>query len=368
MICIINIKKIEMRKLPTFGISPFFSGPIFSVSRKMPLSLSRRRTLKLVAAAAGLASAPMRAFSIPNKTRYHPVSWNGRLMGLDASIQLFHPDRAEGEKILHDTVALVRQQETLFSLYQPGSALRRLNSTGFLENPPPDFIRLLRYARRISTLTRGKFDVTVQPLWAFYQNHFLDPSQTEPPQRAAIDAVLEHVGYQHLSLEGHLIQLTKPGMALTLNGIAQGFVTDMAAAHLRRNGLEHVLVDFGELRALGPQPDGAAWNIGLEDPLAPLSLAEVVQLRKGALATSGGYGDRFDSEGRFHHLLDPTTGLSSHHYRAITVQAPTALEADALSTAFYVMSPEEIKSLLTQYRHLTVRLTLPDGTLLRLAS
>ena len=131
--------------------------------------------------------------------------------------------------------------------------------------------------------------------------------------------------------------MLRRGAAITLNGIAQGFATDRVVERLRQAGLSTTLVDIGEIRAIGARPEGTPWRVGLGDPDRPGVLTETVDLVDRAVATSAGAGFRFDSEGRFTHLFDPATGRSPQRYSTVSVMAPTATEADALSTAFSLM-------------------------------
>jgi thiamine biosynthesis lipoprotein len=124
--------------------------------------------------------------------------------------------------------------------------------------------------------------------------------------------------------------------------------------------VEHALVDMGETRALGAHPSGEPWWVGIEDPGIPTQIAERVQLRDRAIATSGGYGTQFDSAGRFNHIFDPTNGHTSSGYLAVSTIAPTATEADALSTAFCLMPSEQIGAI-AKARKLIVHLAMPDG-------
>ncbi len=163
-----------------------------------------------------------------------------------------------------------------------------------------------------------------------------------------------------VSVSSEEISFARPGMALTLNGIAQGYITDQVADRLRAGGLRHVLVELGETRGIGTHPEGRPWRIGIPNPDG--SLAGKVNLIDEAMATSGGYGTPFDEEGRWHHIFDPRTGLSTHHHRSVTVLAPTATEADALATAFSVMPEQEAAKIVAATRDVRAFVVDEDGT------
>ena len=138
------------------------------------------------------------------------------------------------------------------------------------------------------------------------------------------------------------------GMAVTLNGIAQGYVTDKIVDLLRSRGVVHSLVDMGESRAIGPRPDGEPWEVGIADPDVAGRTAAILPIVDRAVSTSGAYGFRFDPQGRFNHLFDPATGGCADRYRSVTTVSATATVADALSTAFSLMSEPQIRSMLPE--------------------
>ncbi len=150
------------------------------------------------------------------------------------------------------------------------------------------------------------------------------------------------------------------GMAVTLNGIAQGAITDRISDLPRNEGFESVLVDLGETRALGNGPDGP-WRIGLKDPTDTTRMGAVVPLADGALATSGGYGTRFDAGSRFHHLFDPAIGGSADGVLAATAMAKRATIADALATALAIAPVGDAPYLLRAFGGTAARLVLAGG-------
>jgi thiamine biosynthesis lipoprotein len=268
--------------------------------------------------------------------------WEGTALGADARISLQGFPAAEADALLALCRAEIARLEAVFSLHDPASVLSRLNREGRLDAAPAGMLELIGIAQRIHTLSGGAFDPSVQPLWELYAAHFRDRAAASTgPSAAAVEAALAQTGIRRIAVSGRSIALA-PGMSLTLNGIAQGYITDRVTDILRAGGARHVLVDLGEFRALGPKRDGHPWRIGLRDAARPWRLAGSVPLAGRALATSGGYGTPFDASGRHHHLFDPRTGQSARHYLSASVVAPAATEADALSTAFYVMDRQSV--------------------------
>jgi thiamine biosynthesis lipoprotein len=144
-------------------------------------------------------------------------------------------------------------------------------------------------------------------------------------------------------------------MQLTLNGIAQGFITDHISDILKDAGYQHVLVELGETRAIGSHPEQRPWRIGIKDANDPSTLHDLADLDNQALATSGSYGTRFSSDGNFHHLLDPYTGRPGTQWKSLSVIAPTATQADALSTGLSFASAAEIEAVQTAQPSIQVR-------------
>lgn len=314
-------------------------------------------------AAAGLAGcvAPYEAMAMKRGRRRQLYQWHGFALGAEVSLQLYHHDELGSRRIIEKSVQIMRRMEAFFSLYQPNSVLTTLNRQGAIEHPPAEFVDLLKTANHISQMTSGAFDITVQPLWLFYKAQNYDAKGVMVDELQAIQKLVD---YKKLSISGDEILFDCPGMAATLNGIAQGYATDCVCEYLKSEGLTSVLVDIGEYRALGPQADKSPWRIGLADPKNFGQISHILEINQGAVATSSGMGDIFDKKGEFHHLFDPRTGKSTHRYSSVTVTAPEATLADALSTAFCAMPVAEIKDCLKDMPSVNARLTDPAGTVI----
>lgn len=310
----------------------------------MPYRPHRRRFIQIAAAAAGL---PLLGLARDGLADVPLHRWEGSALGARASLALAHPDREEATRLIEGCVAEIERLEAIFSLYRPDSALSRLNRDGELEAPPLELALLLEESVRFSRLSDGAFDVTVQPLWRLYADHFAaagaDPAG---PPATAVAAARALVGWQGVEADAGGIRLARPGMAVTLNGIAQGFVTDRVVDRLRAAGLTQVLADLGEIKALGTRPNGRPWRAGLADPQHPGEITREVPLTDMALATSAASGTLFEPTGRFHHLLDPATGASASRYLSVSVTSPSATTADALSTTLSIVAPERAAAIL----------------------
>ena len=281
--------------------------------------LNRRRFLALTAA----GCLPWRA-----GLAQEPVRWRGDALGAAASLTLFGPDPATGRRLVAECLAEMDRLEGIFSLYRDDSAVVRLNRQARLETPPVELVQVLSISRHLSALSHGAFDVTVQPLWDLYASHFRQAgADPRGPAESTLSAARRLVDWRGITVAAERIAFDRAGMAVTLNGIAHGYVADQVAGLLRRRGLRHVLADMGEIRALGRRPDGTPWRVGLEG-------GGEVRLADQAVATSSPGGTRFSPW--CNHIFDPASGGCSQLAGSVSVVAPTAILADALSTAFAV--------------------------------
>lgn len=300
--------------------------------------LSRRRFVTITAVAAALAGRRARAAEVQPQLR----QWRGIALGAEATITLAHP---EPLPIIEAAEAEISRLEAIFSLYRTDSALSRLNADGRLDNPPFELLDCLSWCSTIHTATRGLFDPTIQPLWATYAEHH---SQGRAPTAAAIAQALTRTGWRNVRYDPTAVTFTEPGMALTLNGIAQGFIADRVATLLQARGLTDILVNTGESRAVGGHPAGGDWQIRLAQGDRLLDVT--APLRDAALATSSPLGTTFDAQGGAGHILDPRTGQPAPPtWQLVSITAPAATLADALSTAMCLMTRPEIDTALHQF-------------------
>ena len=312
---------------------------------------TRRRFLAIAAAAAGfpLAAAGARAETA------HLHRWSGIALGAAAEIVLHDPDAARARRLIARCVAEVDRLEDVFSLYRPLSALSRLNRDGRIAAPPLELVALLAEARVYSERTEGAFDATVQPLWRLHAAHFARPgADPRGPTEADLARVQALVDYRAVEIEPSEIRFARQGMAVTLNGIAQGYITDRVAALLQDAGMGDVLLDIGEVRALGHHPEGRPWRVGLRHAAEPETVARTVALADHAVATSAGIASPFEPTGRHHHLLDPATGRPAPGTGQVSVIAPRATTADALSTALAVSPPARVAQLAARFPEIEV--------------
>jgi len=314
-----------------------------------PAQPARRRCLQLLASSCLLpvtgwsSAAPAAALK--------PVRWRGMALGGPADVVLYHPDAAQAEQALAEVTRELAELEAQFSLFLPDSALSRLNRDGRLDAAPAALLALLGEIDSLHAHSGGAFDPTVQPLWQLYAEHFARAG-AEPtgPDAGTLAAVRARVGYRHVQRHARTVAFDRADMALTLNGIAQGFITDRVRARLAAAGMPHALVNLGEYAALGPHPDGGPWQIVVPHPVLPWRSVARLPLTDGmAIATSAGAGTPFSGDPAHHHLFDPQSGRSADGWRSVSVVAPSATLADGLSTALAVAPPARTEAILRHY-------------------
>ncbi len=304
----------------------------------MSTVISRRRFITFVAAAAGLPLL-LKAGSSQAK----PVRWEGTALGAPASIQLYHTDEAQARAAIAAGLGELRRLEAIFSVYRADSSISLLNREGALENAPDDFIAMLTRALSLAKISDGVYDPTVQSVWQLYFRHFTasnpDPAGPAPRDLAAALALVDWRAVE-VNAGNKRISFARPGMGLTLNSGAQGYITDRVADVLRAHGFDRMLVDMGEPRAISNKPDGSAWRVGIADPANPKRSIVTLDVVDKCVATSGGYGTLFDDAGAFTHLIDTRTGRTAPALFGVSVVADTGSIADGLSTAM-LMAPVE---------------------------
>lgn len=316
---------------------------------------TRRRFLATAVGAGGLAALGL--WRAPAALRRAERS--ARALGTTVRLTVFHEEAAVAERAIEASFAALDGIEDALSLYRPGSALVRLNRDGALGSPPADLVAVLDEALAWSRRTGGAFDPTVQPLWAV---HAAARQEGRTPAPEEVERARALVDWTQVDAGSGRIRLGRPGMAVTLNGIAQGFAADRVRATLLAHGVRHALADTGETAALGRKPDGEPWRVGVQHPRRPDAWAALATVEDRFMATSGDYATAFTDDFRSHHIFDPATGRSPGAIAGATVLAPRGIDADALSTALFVLGPEKGMALAASRPGVDAMLVLKDGS------
>jgi len=285
-------------------------------------------------------------------------------MGTVVTISAVHPDAEAARTMVADTFDEIERLESLLSRHRVGTPVWRLNDTGLLDAPPPEVIEVVQAGLDYSALTDGAFDVTIAPLLNLYNSSFDEGGVAPPPEE--IRKALALVGSKHVRMSERAIVFEKSGMAVTLDGIAKGYIVDRAVELLQRRGADRVLVNAGgDMASAGESLGGDAWKMGLQDPRIASRSLGVIRLRGEAVASSGDYVQYLTADMSLHHILDPRTGRSPGHTSGASVVAPSAMTADALSTAALVLGPVDGIELLDRLDGIEGMIVTKDQTIVR---
>ncbi len=259
------------------------------------------------------------------------------LMGTIVTITVYHENKEEAHQAIGEAFNEIERIENILSSYKNTSEVYILNRDKKVE-ASNELIYTIGKSLRYGDLSRGAFDITVQPILDLYQHSFQDLKR--PPTDSEIIQALRQVGYERIYIRNNNIQLEKD-TKITLGGIAKGYIIDKAIITLEKNNIQHALVNAGgDMRAIGSKPDGN-WNIALQNPRKEHEHIAIIPLNNTAVATSGDYERYFDDSKEFHHIIDPRTGYSATELISVTIVTHKAMDADALATSVFVLGKEE---------------------------
>ena len=283
--------------------------------------------------------------AIPSCSELH-IHASRRAMACEFAVQFHASEEGHSDEIM-EAFDLIESLEARMTVYRDQSEVIEINQRA-AKGPvvvEASLFSLLALAGKLYQQTNGAFDITSSPLsrvWGFLHRKGRVPDEEE------IAEALAYVGFDRLRLDAidQSVFFLKPGMEINLNSIGKGYALDQVAAWLKECGLTDYLWHGGSSSVLARGQNRAdprrAWTLGLRHPLDPGRRLAEFHLRDQSLGTAGGATQFFEFEGkRYSHLLDPRTGWPAEGVYTSTVIAPTAAEADALATAFYVMGVEE---------------------------
>ena len=253
-------------------------------------------------------------------------------MACPCELRLQGPDESRLRRAAQAGIDEVRRIEKKYSRYDGASVVSRINAAaggGQAIEVDDETASLLDFAARLHALSGGLFDITsgvLRRAWDFRVPRV--PAQRE------IEELLPLIGWGKVRWRERRIALPLVGMEIDFGGFGKEYAADRAADVLQREGVEHGFVNLGgDIRVVGPRADGSGWRIGIRHPRRERELMRTVELRTGALATSGDYERYFEVEAvRYCHLLDPRTGWPVHYWQSVSVLAPTCAAAGAACT------------------------------------
>ncbi|MFO8032754.1 MAG: FAD:protein FMN transferase [Desulfohalobiaceae bacterium] len=302
-------------------------------------SLNRRECLRYLGAM-GLGAAAPGLFFQPgfagSKSQLQKTSRTLPLMGTMVSLTIYDPSRDKALQAQEKALQEMQRLIPIFNRFDPQGHLGWLNQHKLLKDVPPELDLVLHQAFRLHQASRNSFDITVLPWLEEYaqsadkSGYPPDPKRTKELQKA--------LGMDKLLLQPGRVSLLHPESKLTLDGIAKGYIVDKAAQLIQEQGISHALIEAGgDIRVVGGKDQASPWLIGIQDPKGKKDYVQRLALRDMAVATSGDYQRFFSPGRRHHHLLLPGQDSSPARTASCTVTAASAMLADSLSTALFVL-------------------------------
>ena len=262
------------------------------------------------------------------------------MMGTTFEIRVVAGSRGEAATAMQAAFDEVDRVEALLSEWRETSEISEVNRQAGRSpvRVGPELFQVLERSVWAAGVTGGAFDATFAScghLWSFREARMPDPSEIERC------LPLVDSGRLRLDPEGPEVFLPVKGMRIGIAGIGKGYGVDRAAGILEEHGIRDYIVDGGgDIRLRGTKL-GRPWRVGITDPRDRDALYATLALERGAIVSSGDYERFFERDGvRYHHILDPATGWPARDTVAVTVVAPTAMDADALATGLFVLGPE----------------------------
>ncbi len=255
-----------------------------------------------------------------------------RAMGSPCEIQLYARDDSAARRIAHLAIADAERLEARYSRYRDDSllsAINRVAAAGGIIDVDDETASLLNYADTCHQQSDGLFDITsglLRQAWNFKSGIL--------PEDEQIRQLLDRIGWNKVRWSPPTIGF-EPGMELDLGGIVKEYAADHLATLCRNAGARHGLVNLGgDIRVIGPHPDGSPWRIGIQHPRKPgIEPIETIALHQGGVASSGDYERCITVDGvRYGHILNPKTGWPVRHMAAVTVVGDFCVVAGSAST------------------------------------
>ncbi|WP_280155307.1 FAD:protein FMN transferase [Piscinibacter sp. XHJ-5] len=260
------------------------------------------------------------------------LGFDFQAMACGCQVRLAGAGEDELAPLAHDAIAEVRRIETAYSRFREDSIVSRINAAAggaAAIEVDDETAGLLNFAAQLHAQSGGLFDITsgvLRRAWNFRTGVL--------PSQEVLAQLLPRVGWSQVEWDGRRVRLPRSGMELDFGGFGKEYAADRAAAVLAERGAAHGFVNLGgDIRVIGPQADGRAWRFGIQHPRREDATIAGIALAGGALATSGDYERYFEHEGRrYCHILDPRSGWPAQHWQSISVVAPLAVAAGAMTT------------------------------------
>ena len=260
------------------------------------------------------------------------------IMGTFVTITIY--SSVDASDAMEEAFDRISDIERILTIFDENSQVSYLNKNGYINQPPEELVYVMNKAIEYYHISEGAFDITIQPVLNLWQEGLFNESMEV--QEREIKKALELVGSDKILMQNDRIEFLKEGMQVTFGGIAKGYAVDEAIEVLKEYGVESAVVNAGgDLKSIGRKPDKSYWVIALENPDDKSEKIETIRILDKSVTTSGNYERYFSPDKRIHHIIDPRTGFSANLLISSTIIADKCIDADALSTAAFVLGPQK---------------------------
>lgn len=288
-------------------------------------------------------------------------------LGTVCSVQ-YYTDKphTEADALLTTFTRRLEELERHLSANAAASTLIDINRAAGVSavEVPADIYPIFERAFFFAGKTGGAFNPVIGSVVKLWNIGF---ENAQKPKAQDIQTALVHTDYRDLQLSGGRVFLKKPDMKLDLGAIAKGFAADETARIVTQGGAGSALIDIGgTITALGSRPDQKPWIIGLRDPRTHRGEPIIsIALENKSISTSGSYERYFEQDGvRYHHIIDPATGYPVRSaVVSVSVLSDSAADADALSTACFVLGYDSALTLLSEFPQTEAIFIFDDNTI-----
>ncbi len=263
------------------------------------------------------------------------------IMGTAINVELWHEDAEQARLLTQSVMDEMQRIDNLMSTYKPDSELSFINANA-AEGPvtvSTELLSLIIRALDYSVITAGAFDITYASAGQYY-----DYRKGIRPSDIQLQQALPAINYRHVKIDTQhsTIEFLRQGVRIDLGGIAKGYAVDRSMEIMQSAGVENAIVSAGgDSRVIGKRWD-RPWNVGIRHPRNRNSIVSLIPLENSAISTSGDYERYFDENGeRYHHILNPGTGKSTHEVQSSSIVGSVATDTDALSTSVFVLGVNE---------------------------
>lgn len=262
-------------------------------------------------------------------------------------VKVYAGNQLHASEVLSGVEKIYKEYDELTNKYKEYKGLKNLYyityNTSKEETLTIDkrLYQLLEYGKEVYTITNGLVDISmgnVLDIWKSYRDSEYGVPTIEELEAAKTDSIEDIVLLDKNKIANNHVNID-------LGAIAKGYVTELAADYLEKEGISRYIINAGGNVVVGGNEEGKKYSIGIEDPEDPTGIFKVIYGNNMAVVTSGGYNRYYEWEGkRYSHIINPNTLFPDNYVKSVTVVCSSSKFADVLSTMLYMMSVEDGKN------------------------